>query len=222
VRAGAFLAVSAIDKVRTDWATVDDCIKDAILDQKGSKDAGELVRLHILVSVLPSFAKGGKEPNPEVQKSLNKSKEWIRKTLDDFPFRLEHLPALLDGINFPAQWNLGFTEPFSRLAFTVQKLVREARDPRVAVVVFHNLGNGVGPTSLYWPALQQQWTQILTKVPLDWLMAGKKQRMETGKAMLAGLKRPEWKLKPPQQDFLESFDQKTFAWAIGAKLVDFS
>src|SRR5262249_18481723 len=78
VRAGAILAVSAIAKSKTDWAGVDDTIKDAILEQKGSKDAGDLVRLHILFSVIPSFAREAGEPDPAVQESLNKNKEWTR------------------------------------------------------------------------------------------------------------------------------------------------
>src|SRR5262249_9965038 len=120
----------------------------------------------------PSFAREAGEPDPAVQESLNKNKEWTRTAVDDFRFRPDDLPALLDAINFAAQCNLGFTEPFSRLAFSLQELVHRAKDPRVAVLVFENLGSGVPATSLYWPALQQQWVQVLSKVPLDWVDCG--------------------------------------------------
>jgi HEAT repeat protein len=186
VRAAAVLVVPAIDNtVKRNWEAVDDYIKDAILEQKGSKDAGELVRLHILFSVIPSFVKNANEAVPAVQKSLNKSKEWSRKALDDFSFRLQDLSALLDGINYPAQWNLGFTEPFNGLVFVMQKLVHEAKNPDVPVFVFQNLGDGVPASSLYWPAIQQQWIQILPRVPLDLVIMDKKQRIATAEVMLA-------------------------------------
>jgi HEAT repeat protein len=177
VRAGAILAKAAIaplDKVN--FQKLDEYIRDSLLDAK--VDRQELIRLHILLSAMPSFISPGQSPKKELQKSFEKNKKMICRLVDDAEFKLDDIPVLVEGINLAAQFNLGFTEPFSRLSFRLQNLVQESDDPKVAVLAFTNLGKGVRPGSYYWPAIQRQWTQVLAKVPVEFMILEKQQSIQ--------------------------------------------
>jgi HEAT repeat protein len=198
VQAAAHLAISRIEAAPGNkLKKVDDIIQDAILNQKGRSDPAELVRLHILLSTIPSLPAGTKGADQDLKDSpaksrpidrkgldhalsdsLAKSRQWVREKLDGCRFDQENLANLLEGINQAAQWDLGFTEPFTFLSFKLQNVVHESKDPLLAVHAFNNIGNGVPPESHYWHAIKQQWAELISKVPLDFLILEQTQKVQ--------------------------------------------
>jgi len=205
VQAAAQLAIARIDAAPGNKLTkVDDIIQEAILNQKGKADPAELVRLHILLSTIPSLPFGNKGADQALKDSLAKSRQWVRERLDDCRFNLENLAALVEGINLAAQWNLGFTEPFTFLSYKLQNVVHESKDPLLAVLAFNNLGNGVPPASPYWPVIQQQWIQLLPKVPLDLLILEQNQKVQQTALVISRFDSPVGFYKPIG-NYLKSF-----------------
>ena len=177
VRGAAILARAAIAPVaKVNFKKLDDCISDSVDNAK--VDPAELIRLHILLSAMPSFLSPRQSPSDELKKSFEKNQILIRRLLDDFQFKFDDIPDLIEGINVVAQFNLGFTEPFSRLSFKLQNLVQDSEDPRTAVLAFTNLGDGVLPDSPCWPAIQRQWAEMLRKVPVEYLILEKKMNVK--------------------------------------------
>lgn len=188
VRAAAHLATAAIDpKGIKEFDKTANLIEDALERQRGSSDPGELIRLHILLSTLPSLKMRGNGPGDRATKRLQEFTTEVGMTLGERRFSLEDMGVLVDGINLTAQWNLGFTEPFNRLAFETQKAVHNAKDPQVALYLYKNLGKGVSPDSVYWPAMQQLWLEFLPKVPLDLLVFEQTQKIQQQALVLSRL-----------------------------------
>jgi len=176
VRAAAALAVSTIDgRDMPDFERLDDVLKEAIELHKGALEPAALIRLHILCSAMPALRLRDKRPAPGLKESLKCSTDWVRGTIATFRFSPDDLAALIEGINLPARFNLGFTEPFTTLSLHVRKIVHLSKSPLPALYVFNNLGKDVPPDSLYWPAIQQQWLQVLARVPVDYLILEKQQ-----------------------------------------------
>jgi hypothetical protein len=86
------------------------------------------------------------------------------------------LPAFVRGVNIAAEFDLGFTEPFSRLSFKVQALAKESKDPQPLTFAFTRLGDAVPKTSPFAEAVERNRFQVFTNVSfLDSMILAKQQ-----------------------------------------------
>jgi len=176
VRCAAMLAVAAADrKLRFEPEHLSRQMNAAIESCKGASDSAEVIRLHLLLSIIPSLSLPDESA---LRETLEQSRLWVCRSLDEQHFSTEDLPRLVQAINLTAQLHLGFTEPFSRLTFKLQNEIDRTKEPMRAVIAFDRLGKGVPLDSLYYPAIQQQWTRILTRVPVEAFILEKSQKIE--------------------------------------------
>src|SRR5258705_416296 len=79
-------------------------------------DSESLIRLHILTSSIsgPYFPQGQFDEN--LKDTVEATGVWANKAVDEMPYSPWAIPAFVRGINISAEFNLGFTEPFSRLS----------------------------------------------------------------------------------------------------------
>lgn len=188
VRAAALLAIGAADpKTGTDFTQVSRHVKHAIDNYRGTSDLADLVRVHMLLSTIPTLSFRGRGPEAGVKRSLHESREWVGKTLDDCRVSREELPVLAESINLIARFNLGFTDPFSRLSFKLETVVHQSKDPVQALYVFQALGKEIPADSLYWPAIQEQWLRLLASVPIEFLILGKQQTIQQQSGLILAI-----------------------------------
>src|SRR5262249_15749792 len=84
------------------------------------------------------------------------------------------IPAFVRGINISAEFNLGFTEPFSRLGFKLQALVEDAKDMQSLSYAFAHLGEGLAKDSPFLAPVETYRFRVLSNAAfLDWMIASK-------------------------------------------------
>jgi HEAT repeat protein len=142
-------------------------------------DADELVRFYLLTATLsrPRLLDGRREP--KLPEAVRQARDWAAQTIDALPPTPAALDALVRGINLTAEFNLGFTEPFTHLYTRLRALARQAKDVETLAYALEHLGEGVPATSPLLPPLRlavyevvihPAWLDRMIAVRQGWLL----------------------------------------------------
>jgi HEAT repeat protein len=182
VLAATVLVLPLIDPVqKTEGKTCEMLIGESWNSLRSTKkvDADELVQLYLLTSTL-TCPRGLPVPaDKKLQETVQSAQAWAAKAVDNLPQSPSALPALVRGLNSAAEFNLAFTEPFSRLSFKLQSLAKDSSDLVPLGYALAHLGEGVGPQSaLLLPIHQCAADVLMQSTFLENLIARKKQLLE--------------------------------------------
>jgi HEAT repeat protein len=181
VLAAALLVLPALDaRQTTDGKTAARLIDEIGKNLKSTKkiDTEELLQLYILTSTItcPRFL--GNVDEVKLKETVQQARNWASKAVDELPNSPWVLPAVVRAVNLTAEFNLGFTEPFSRLDFKLQALVEESKDMQALGYTMLHLGERVPVNSPYAAIINRNFGQLLANPALlDWLILTKQQEI---------------------------------------------
>jgi HEAT repeat protein len=203
VLVAALLVLPALDpRQTTDIKTATRLIEEIGKNLKATKkvDAEELLQLYILTSTItcPRFL--GNADDVKLKEAAQQARDWAATAVDELPNSPWVLPAVVRGVNLTAEFNLGFTEPFSRLDFKLQRLLEESTDVQALSYAMTQLGRGVPVNSPYFLSIERNAGQVMSNTTLlDWLILTKQQALASLKPRVGA---PRVLKGEPQQDLL--------------------
>jgi HEAT repeat protein len=181
VLAAALLVLPALDaRQATDGKTAARLIDEIGKNLKSAKkvDVEELLQLYILTSTItcPRFL--GSLDEAKLKQIVLEARDWAGKAVDELPNSPWVLPAVVRAVNLIAEFNLGFTEPFSRLDFKLQALVEESKDMQALAYAMLHWGDRVPANSPYAAIIDRNFGQLVANPTLlDWLILTKQQEV---------------------------------------------
>jgi HEAT repeat protein len=181
VLAAALLVLPALDaRQTTDGKTAARLMDEIAKNLKSASkvDVEELIQLYLLTSTItcPRFL--GNLDEVKLKETVQQARDWAAKAVDELPSSPWVLPAVVRAVNLTAEFNLGFTEPFSRLDFKLQRLLEESTDVQALSYAMTQLGRGVPVTSPHFLTIDRNVGQVISNITLlDWLISTKQQAL---------------------------------------------
>jgi HEAT repeat protein len=155
-------------------------------------DNDELVQLYVLTWTLTCKRFLGAPLEAKLADTVAAAQGWSAKAVDSLPYSPAVIAALVRGINASAEFNLGFTEPFTRLDFKLRILAKDATDIAPLGFALVHLGEAVSNDSaVLMPVRQAHWEILTNSAMLDWLITNKKQ-------LIVAITLPEWQKRVRQ------------------------
>jgi HEAT repeat protein len=183
VLAAMQLVLPALDpKQKVQGKTGEMFIAEMWRDLKAAKkmDVEELIQLYVLTATLGHGRFQGGKGDAKLKETAGKARAWAMQAVDDLPYSPWALPALVRGINITAEFNMGFTEPFGRLSFKLQAMVKESKEIQPLGYALGQLGQGIQRGSPFWATMERMRYQVFSNTTfIDWIVKVKQQ--EAGK-----------------------------------------